>query len=84
MCVQRVACANYGVWQVETATPEIIIAASEIEERYQLSFWDALAVAAASLGHAELLLTEDLNSGQTIEGVRIGCALSHTPTIGAS
>ena len=47
------------------------VASTEIEERYQLSFWDALIVAAAAQGRADVLLTEDLNSGQTIEGVRI-------------
>ena len=69
--VARSIIAGYGVWQVETATPHTVITASEIEERYQLSFWDALIAAAAAQGRADVLLTEDLNTGQTIEGVRI-------------
>lgn len=69
--VARTLLSNYRVWQVEVATPDTSIAASEIEERYQLSFWDSLIVAAAAQGGAEVLLTEDMNAGQTVEGVRI-------------
>lgn len=67
----RSALSNYSVWQVETADPDTVIAASEIEERHRLSFWDAMIVAAAAQGGAEVLLTEDLNAGRTIEGIRI-------------
>lgn len=42
---------HYTVWQVESVGPEPAFTASEIEERYyQLSFWDALLVAAARQG----------------------------------
>ena len=41
-----------------------ITRAMEHEQRYQISFWDALIVAAAEAGGAELLYTEDLNHGQ--------------------
>jgi len=69
--VARTLISNYSVWQVEVATADTVIAASEIEERYQLSLWDSLIIAAASHGGAEVLLTEDLNAGQTIDGVKI-------------
>jgi predicted nucleic acid-binding protein len=41
-----------------------IKAAIQLEERYQISFWDALILAAAESGGAEVLYTEDLNDGQ--------------------
>ena len=44
--------------------PTEIQSALEIEERYQISFWDALILAAAKSGGAEVLFTEDLNDGQ--------------------
>ena len=50
---------------------ETILSASELEERYLLSFWDALIIATASQAGAETLLSEDLNHGQIIEGVLI-------------
>jgi predicted nucleic acid-binding protein len=44
--------------------PSHILSAIENEERYQISFWDALIVAAAQSGGADVLYTEDLNDGQ--------------------
>src|ERR1022692_919140 len=44
-----------------------ILTALAIEERYRISFWefwDALIVAAAEAGGAQVLYTEDLNDGQ--------------------
>lgn len=63
--------SNYLAWQIEVNGPSTILRASEIEERYQLTFWDSMIVAAAAQGGAERILTEDLNHGQVIEGVKI-------------
>lgn len=40
-----------------------------VQDRYRLSFWDALIVAAAQIGHCRYLLTEDLQHGQDLGGV---------------
>jgi predicted nucleic acid-binding protein len=45
--------------------------AAEIEERYRLSFRDALIVAAAVDGRADQILTEVLPAGEVIEGIQI-------------
>jgi predicted nucleic acid-binding protein len=37
----------------------------------QISFWDALIVASAEQAGATQLLTDDLNSGQSIAGIKI-------------
>jgi predicted nucleic acid-binding protein len=37
----------------------------------QISFWDGLIIAAASFANCSALLTEDLNDGQIIQGVKI-------------
>ncbi len=44
--------------------PAHITSAIHAEERYKISFWDALILAAAESGGAEVLYTEDLNDGQ--------------------
>lgn len=44
--------------------PSHMMKAIENEERYQISFWDALILAGAEFGGAEVLFTEDLNDGQ--------------------
>ena len=63
--------STYAAWQVEIIQPADVLQASEVQERYQLSFWDAMIVVAAAKGQAAVLLTEDLNPGQIIEGVQI-------------
>jgi predicted nucleic acid-binding protein len=40
-------------------------------QELMLSFWDALIVEAALAGGADRLLTEDLQNGQEIEGLRV-------------
>jgi predicted nucleic acid-binding protein len=42
-----------------------------LRQRHQLSYWDGAIVAAAMRSGAKELLTEDLNAGQVIEGVRV-------------
>jgi predicted nucleic acid-binding protein len=51
--------------------PAQIISAIQTEGRYQISFWDALIVAAAESGGAEVLYTEDLNDGQQYGAVTV-------------
>ena len=62
---------HYLAWQVEILEPSATLRASEIQERWVLSFWDALIVVAAIQGGAQRLLTEDLNHGQKIEGILV-------------
>ena len=62
---------NYFAWPIIINGTETIRRASEIEERYRLSFWDALIIAAAVEGRADQILTEDLKAGETIEGIQI-------------
>jgi len=62
---------NYSLWHIETNKADSVLRASEIEERHQLSFWYALIIAAASKAETGKILTEDLNHGQTIEGILI-------------
>ena len=41
----------------------------KVQDRYKLSFWDALIAATAKQASCGYLLTEDLQAGQEIEGV---------------
>jgi predicted nucleic acid-binding protein len=43
----------------------------EIQDRYQLSFWDAMIVAAAKAASCQYLLTEDLQANQDLNGIRV-------------
>ncbi len=42
-----------------------------VQDRYRLSFWDALILGAAHVGACRYVLTEDLQDGQEIGGVRV-------------
>jgi len=61
----------YSCWSIKEITPVSIIRAAEIEEKHRISFWDALVIVAAYEANCEKILSEDLNSGQVIEGVLI-------------
>jgi len=52
-------------------TPALFRAAVEIHERFQLSYWDAAIVAAAKQLGCRIVYSEDLNDGQTIDGVTV-------------
>lgn len=61
----------YLSWKVHTLGPESVLAASEIQQRCRISYWDALIVHAAASSGATVLYSEDLNDGQMLEGVRV-------------
>ena len=61
----------YTTWPVVLLEPALILAATHIEEEHQVSLWDALVLEAARVAGAERLLTEDLQHGQVIAGVRV-------------
>jgi predicted nucleic acid-binding protein len=61
----------YGTWPHVQVDLSLILAATELEERHPLSFWDALVVEAARHAGATQLVTEDLQAGSMIAGVRI-------------
>lgn len=46
----------------------IVSAAMQVEARYQISYWDALIVAAALASGCATLFSEDLQDGQVFEG----------------
>ena len=61
----------YSNWQLVQIDVPLILAASQLEERHTLSFWDALIVEAARRAGATRLVTEDLQAGRWIAGLLI-------------
>ena len=51
-------------WDVIANDGEAVLQAIKIQIEEKVSFWDALVVAAARKGGAEILLTEDLSDGR--------------------
>lgn len=59
------------LWKPLPVTPSVIAEAWSLEDRYSLSWWDALIVAAAEQSGSRFLLTEDLSPGQKIGDVEV-------------
>lgn len=60
---------SFSNMQVVTADTALIKRAIDTSILSQISFWDALIIAAAEQGGCSILYSEDLNSGQIINGV---------------
>lgn len=43
----------------------------KLQDRYRLSYWDALIVAAAKASSCRYLLTENLQAGQQLDGIEV-------------
>ena len=62
---------SYGAWVREATTPDTVTRAIDLAQLARLSFWDALIVASAEQADCKVVLSEDLNPGQAIAGIRI-------------
>jgi len=58
-------------WRPAQVDEAILERAWRIQDRYQLSFWDALIVAAAKSLACRYLLTEDLQADQELDGITV-------------
>lgn len=58
-------------WDIIVNDGKSILEAIGIHSRYNYSFWDSMIIQAAISGGAKILLSEDLNDGQAISGIKI-------------
>ncbi len=62
---------DLSAWRPAAIDVESLEVAWSIEDRFGLSFWDSLIVAAAHVAGCEVILTEDLKHGMDLDGVRV-------------
>ncbi len=62
---------DLALWNPVATNLAVIERGWRLEERYCLSWWDALIVAAAQAADCRVLLTEDLEHGQLFGSVRV-------------
>lgn len=62
---------DLGTWTVFRPDAEDVVAAVALANRHRIHPWDGLIVRAALALEATTLWSEDLNDGQTIEGLTI-------------
>ncbi|MBI4472320.1 MAG: PIN domain-containing protein [Acidobacteria bacterium] len=70
---------NLLSWQPISADRATLEGAWALQDRYQLSWWDALIVAAAEAGACRLLLSEDLSDQRQFGTVRVIDPFKHDP-----
>ena len=62
---------SFRLFEVVQLSPDLIEQAIDRSVLSQLSFWDALIVAASVASGCTTIFSEDLNAGQVIDGVKI-------------
>lgn len=62
---------RYFAWSPRCIDEPLLRRAREIEERWRLSWWDSMIVAAAQMQDCTLLLTEDLHDGAVFGDVTV-------------
>jgi predicted nucleic acid-binding protein len=58
-------------WHVHAPDAADVLAAIDIHQRASASFWDAMIIRSASELGCDVLYSEDLNAGQSFQGVRV-------------
>jgi predicted nucleic acid-binding protein len=71
--------ASLVTWHPMSVDLPTIDAAWRLEDRFGLSWWDALIVAAAQASECTHLLSEDLQDGQVFDGLTVVSPFTHTP-----
>ena len=66
-------------WRPVSADGVMLEAAWAVQDRYGLSWWDALIVSAAQVAGTNDLLSEDLQAGQALGGVLVVDPFKTTP-----
>jgi predicted nucleic acid-binding protein len=66
--VRQLVAAFYEKYAVTDLDRSTLLMASELREKYRLSFWDSMIVASALRADCETLYTEDMQDGLEVEG----------------
>ena len=67
----RTVCRSLATVSCEPVTNETIAAAWDVQDRFALSWWDSLIVASAISARCTRLMTEDLQDGLQVDGLRV-------------
>lgn len=58
-------------WKVHRPDTVDVLAAISIQQKYQISFWDAMIIRSAKESKCKILYSEDLSNGQNYGGVKV-------------
>jgi predicted nucleic acid-binding protein len=68
---------TYLAWGPQPIDQALLARAQEVEQRYRLSWWDSMVLAAAQLQGCATLLTEDLQDGAVFGEVTVHSPFTH-------
>ncbi len=63
--------SDFGTWKLDLPDVSDILEAIKISQRYTLSFWDSLILRSAMNLECNVIWSEDLNSNQYFEKVKV-------------
>ena len=63
--------SDLDIWRVHSPAVEDVLHAIQIQERYQLSFWDSLIIRSAGQMGCAVVWSEDMNDGQFYGTVQV-------------
>jgi len=63
--------SDLSAWQVHRPGAEDVLEAIRLQQRYHMSFWDAMIITSAMALGCTTLWSEDLNPGQVYDQVRV-------------
>jgi predicted nucleic acid-binding protein len=55
------------VCTIQDFTKEIVLTASSLREKYSFSFWDSIVVGSALFSECDMLVSEDMQNGLSVE-----------------
>jgi predicted nucleic acid-binding protein len=61
----------FAKFEVVSATPQIVIAATDLHRLRSLSFWDSMILQSAITSGCDTLYSEDMSDGEIVNGVKI-------------
>lgn len=62
---------DFSTWRLFTPTASDVLSAIKLQQRYQISYWDAMIVQGAIQSKCTEILSEDLNPGQHYSGIPV-------------
>jgi predicted nucleic acid-binding protein len=70
---------TFQTWKPTPMRLDVIERAWDVQDRFKISWWDALIAGAALVGGCEYLLSEDFQDGLEIDGLTVVNPFLHAP-----
>jgi predicted nucleic acid-binding protein len=66
--IRQLVTSFYQRYTVSNISPDTLLLASQLREKYQCSYWDSLIIASALESGASIIYSEDMHDGLLVDG----------------